>query len=433
MNDYNNSIFKKEVEDGKKTNNNKKDDNNAEQGIDLNDVNPDVNAGIGLSKEDEDEIRAEVAKKADKEKQKEDKEEKEKEDEKKEEQKLKEKREDKENKEKNDKKQEKKKENKDAVLRFLKETKDMMDGSSMINAEKVKSLDGNEKDNKSAITKNAQNADRHEKTQLGDLFSSLQHNNVAGKGLDALKARQSNNTKGQKPDLKYTTDQNQRKNKQNAEKRKNENKQRDARIKEQNAKRTADLEKKRQEAEKEIAEARAREKAKRVKKSEESEQEYQNDLKEIDDKYNKKIAKINDTYKIGDTPINGSSPEDPFSRLSEDGRQEIINTRSNSKEKDKFRETSNDITAVKNLPDTLPKVNRVDKNNITDPSKLNINAQIDPKKESTNSKKTDLKQQTTETQAKFNAAVKKAEERQNGQPKQNNTIPINGKKGIKIG
>ena len=433
MND-DNGIFKKEVEDGKKTNNNKKDDNNAEQGIDLNDVNLDVTGG-GLSEEEISEIKEEIEKKADKEKQKEDKEEKEKEDEKKEEQKLKEKREDKENKEKNDKKQEKKKENKDAVLRFLKETKDIINGSSMIDAKHVGSLDGNEKDNKSAITKNAQNADRHEKTQLGDLFSSLQHNNVAGKGLDALKARQSNNTKSQKPDLNYTTDQDQRKNKQNAEKRKNENKQRDARIKEQNAKRTADLEKKRQEAEKEIAEARAREKAKRVKKSEESEQEYQNDLKEIDDKYNKKIAKINDTYKIGDASINDRSQEDVFSKLSEDGRQEIIDTaKLNNKEKDKPREVSNDITEAKKLPHTLPKVNRVYKNNITDPSKLNINAQIDQKKRSTNTENTDLKQQTTEAQAKFNAAVKKAEEQQqNTQLKPNNAKPINSKNGAKIG
>jgi len=427
MND-DNGIFKKEVQDGKKTNNNKKDNNstnNAEQGIGLDGIDLDFNKGV-LSKEDEDEIRAEFAKKAAKEREKEDKEEKEKEDEKKEEQKLKEKREDKENKEKNDKEQEKKQENKDAVLRFLKETKDIMNGSSMIDAKHVGSLDGNEKDNKSAITKNTQNADRHEKTLIGGLYDDLQHNNVAGKGLDALKARQSNNTKSQKPDLNYTTDQYQGKNKQNAEKRKNENKQRDTRIKEQNAKRTADLEKKRQEAEKEIADERARKKAKRVKKFEEREQEYRNDLQKINDKYNKKIAKINDR-----------SQEDAFSRLSEDGRQEIINTRSNSKEKEKLQNIHNDITEVEKLPDTLPKVVKKinnDNNKIKDPSELNINAQIDQKKRPTNGKKTDLKQQTTEAQAKFNAAIKKAEEQQqNTQLKPNNTNPLNAKNGgVKI-
>ncbi len=430
------SIFPTQVKDGRTSNNKSSDDedtNNNNKGIDSNDINLDVNSGTDLSKEEINEIEAEFAKKAAKEREKENKKEKEKEDEEKEKQRLKEKREDKENKEKNDKKQEKRKENNDAVSRFLKKVKDMMDGSSMINAKEVGSLDGNEKDNKSAITKNAQNADRHEKTQLGDLFSSLSHSNVVAKGLDALKAKQPNKSQPRPSSEQGTADKDQRKNKQNAEKRNNENKQRDDKIKQENEKRTADLAKKRQEAEKEIAEARAREKAKRLKKSEESEQEYQNDLKEIDDKYNKKIAKINDAYKIGDAYINGHSPEDAFSRLSEDGRQEIINTRSNSKEKDKFREISNDITAVKNLPDTSPKVNRVDKNNITDPSKLNINAQIDPKKESTNSKKTDLKQETTEAQAKFNAAVKKAEQQQNTQLKPNNTNPINGKNGVKIG
>ena len=414
MND-DNGIFKKEVEDGKKTNNNKTDDNstnNAEQGIGLDDVNPDfnnknnkeddVNTGIGLNKEDEDKTREEFEKeyaekkaKEDKKKAKEDKEKEDEEKYQKEQEKI---REDKKNKKENEKKQEEKQKNKDAVSRFLKKTKDIIGGSSMINGEKVKSQDGKEKRNsESAITRNAQNADRHEKTQLGDLFSSLQHDNVLNKGADQLKARQSNNKQSEPLSLQRTADQDQMKNKQNAKKRNNENKQRDARIKEQNAKRTEKLEKEREEAEKEIAEEKAREKAKRLKKSEESEQEYQNDLKEIDKKYDKMRAEMeqrfkeeekdmNDIAEPGKTHYDGSSPEEAFSKLSEDGRQEIIDTRLDSKEKDKFREASNDITAVKNLPNTLSKVNRViDKtNNIKDHSQLNINAQTDQKKRQTN-------------------------------------------------
>ncbi len=412
----NNSIFQKKVPYDKKD---------------------DFNKGV-LSKEDEDEIRAEFAKKAAKEREKEDKEEKEKEDDKKEEQKLKEKREDKENKEKNEKKQEKKKESKDAVLRPLKETKDIMNGSSMIDAKKVGSLNGNEQDNKSAITNNAKNAVGRDNSELAKLFSSLSGGNFVAKGLDALKAKQPNKSQPRPSSEQGTADKDQRKNKQNAENRNNKNKQRDDKIKQKNAKRTADLEKKRQEAEKEIAEARAREKAKRLKKSEESEKEYQNDLKEIDDKYNKKIAKINDAYKIRDAYINGRSQEEVFSRLSEDGRQEIINTRSNSKEKDKFREISNDITAVKNLPDTLPKVVKKinnDNNKIKDPSELNINAQINkgepPLKKSSQQ---DLELGTKKAQAEFNAAIKKAEEQQqNTQLKPNNTNQTNSKKnGVRI-